>query len=240
MVAALLATKRARNDFSDKPATAAHSSGVDDFRITALCARREEDAWSYVRRGEGPPQRPPVSTSPGDPLAVGVARLDPHRARGHATQDRFSADAAGRGQLRERRQPAGADRVLQPGDRDAPRGRIVGREEVVHQRGVVRAERRRAGAADAERAGQAGKEAEETYKSLVRSRDVAVEAARAKIEGLKRSIGEVRVQQALADLRPQKDLEQRARKAPGSSSTTTRRTASTGRGTPLDRCPALL
>ena len=43
-------------------------------------------------------------------------------------------------------------------------------------------------------------QAEETYKGLVRSRDVAVEAARAKIEGLKRSIGDVRVQQALADL----------------------------------------
>jgi predicted dehydrogenase len=46
-------------------------AGVDDFRITALCARREEDAWSYVRRGQGPAQRMPVSTIPGDPLAVG-------------------------------------------------------------------------------------------------------------------------------------------------------------------------
>lgn len=45
-------------------------AGVDNFRITALCARREADAWSYVRRGEGPTQRTPVSTSPGDPLAV--------------------------------------------------------------------------------------------------------------------------------------------------------------------------
>ncbi len=46
-------------------------AGVDNFRITALCARREEDAWMYVRRGQGPPQRPPVSNIPGDPLAVG-------------------------------------------------------------------------------------------------------------------------------------------------------------------------
>ena len=46
-------------------------AGVDDFRITALCARREDDAWSYVRRGEGPAQRAPVGSSPGDPLAVG-------------------------------------------------------------------------------------------------------------------------------------------------------------------------
>jgi predicted dehydrogenase len=50
-------------------------AGVDDFRITALCARRADDAWMYVRRGEGPPQRPPVSTSPGDPLAVGDVYL---------------------------------------------------------------------------------------------------------------------------------------------------------------------
>ena len=46
-------------------------AGVADFRITALCARREEDAWSYVRRDEGPSQRPPVGSSPGDPLSVG-------------------------------------------------------------------------------------------------------------------------------------------------------------------------
>jgi predicted dehydrogenase len=46
-------------------------AGVDDFRITALCARREEDAWSYVQRGAGPPQRNPVGSSPGDPLSVG-------------------------------------------------------------------------------------------------------------------------------------------------------------------------
>lgn len=46
-------------------------AGVDDFRITALCARREDDAWGYVKRGEGPAQREPVSNLPGDPLAVG-------------------------------------------------------------------------------------------------------------------------------------------------------------------------
>jgi predicted dehydrogenase len=46
-------------------------AGVDDFRITALCARNEADARGYVRRDEGPAQRVPVSTSPGDPLAVG-------------------------------------------------------------------------------------------------------------------------------------------------------------------------
>ena len=32
-------------------------AGVDNFRITALCARREEDALSYVKRGTGPTQR---------------------------------------------------------------------------------------------------------------------------------------------------------------------------------------
>ncbi len=45
-------------------------AGIDDFRITALCARREEDALSYVKRGHGPTQRKPVSTIVGDPLAV--------------------------------------------------------------------------------------------------------------------------------------------------------------------------
>lgn len=47
------------------------AAGIDDFRITALCARKAEDARSYVQRGEGPPQRPPVGTGPNDPLAVG-------------------------------------------------------------------------------------------------------------------------------------------------------------------------
>lgn len=43
-------------------------------------------------------------------------------------------------------------------------------------------------------------EAETTYRSLVRSRDVAVDAARTKIEALKRSIGEARAHRALAEL----------------------------------------
>ncbi len=46
-------------------------AGVDTFRITALCSRKAADAWSYVRRGAGSPQRTPVSDAPGDPLAVG-------------------------------------------------------------------------------------------------------------------------------------------------------------------------
>lgn len=45
--------------------------GIDTFRITALCARREEDALMFRRRGEGPPPRPPVlDPSTGDPLAA--------------------------------------------------------------------------------------------------------------------------------------------------------------------------
>ncbi|MDP6469229.1 MAG: Gfo/Idh/MocA family oxidoreductase [Pirellulaceae bacterium] len=47
------------------------AAGIDDFRITALCARRTDDAWSYVKRGEGPAQRQPVGTGPNDPLAIG-------------------------------------------------------------------------------------------------------------------------------------------------------------------------
>ncbi|NQV26052.1 MAG: Gfo/Idh/MocA family oxidoreductase [Rhodopirellula sp.] len=45
-------------------------AGVDDFRITALCARKIEDAQSYVQRGQGPPQRSAVSNIPGDVLAI--------------------------------------------------------------------------------------------------------------------------------------------------------------------------
>ena len=46
-------------------------AGVDDFRITALFSLEEAEARMYVRRGEGPPQRPAVSDIPGDPLATG-------------------------------------------------------------------------------------------------------------------------------------------------------------------------
>lgn len=45
--------------------------GVDDFRITALCARREDDALMFRQRGEGPPPRPSVlDPATGDPLAA--------------------------------------------------------------------------------------------------------------------------------------------------------------------------
>ena len=46
-------------------------AGVDDFRITALCARNIDDAHSYVHRDRGPSQRPAVSNILGDALAVG-------------------------------------------------------------------------------------------------------------------------------------------------------------------------
>jgi 1,5-anhydro-D-fructose reductase (1,5-anhydro-D-mannitol-forming) len=46
-------------------------AGVDTFRITALVARKEEDALMFRRRGEGPTPRPPVAPpSSGDPLAA--------------------------------------------------------------------------------------------------------------------------------------------------------------------------
>ncbi len=45
-------------------------AGVDDFRITALVARQEEDAHRFRTRGQGPPPRPPVSHNPADPLAA--------------------------------------------------------------------------------------------------------------------------------------------------------------------------
>jgi len=47
------------------------AAGFDDFRITALCARKAPDAQMYVRRGSGPPQRPACSNLEGDPLAIG-------------------------------------------------------------------------------------------------------------------------------------------------------------------------
>jgi predicted dehydrogenase len=42
--------------------------GVQNFRIVALVARKEEDALRFRKRGEGPPPRPPVTTNPADPL----------------------------------------------------------------------------------------------------------------------------------------------------------------------------
>ncbi len=45
--------------------------GIENFRITALVARREDDARMFLRRGEGPPPRPPVlPPESGDPLAA--------------------------------------------------------------------------------------------------------------------------------------------------------------------------
>jgi 1,5-anhydro-D-fructose reductase (1,5-anhydro-D-mannitol-forming) len=47
------------------------AAGIDSFRITALCARRREDALMFLQRGEGPPPRPPViDPATGDPLAA--------------------------------------------------------------------------------------------------------------------------------------------------------------------------
>lgn len=43
-------------------------------------------------------------------------------------------------------------------------------------------------------------EAEQTYQELVRARDAAVEAARDKLESLRRGIDEMRIQQAMSDL----------------------------------------
>lgn len=51
----------------------AQAAGTDPFRITALCARRIEDALMFRRRGEGPPPRPPASDNENDPLGA------PHR-----------------------------------------------------------------------------------------------------------------------------------------------------------------
>ncbi len=45
--------------------------GIDNFRITALCARKEEDALRFRKPGDGPPPREPViPPETGDPLAA--------------------------------------------------------------------------------------------------------------------------------------------------------------------------
>ena len=45
-------------------------AGLADIRITAITARRLEDAATFRTRGEGPPPRPPVSTNERDPLGA--------------------------------------------------------------------------------------------------------------------------------------------------------------------------
>jgi 1,5-anhydro-D-fructose reductase (1,5-anhydro-D-mannitol-forming) len=45
-------------------------AGVDAVQVTALCARRLDDAAMFRKRGEGPPPRPPASTNELDPLGA--------------------------------------------------------------------------------------------------------------------------------------------------------------------------
>ncbi|MGH2531737.1 MAG: Gfo/Idh/MocA family protein, partial [Thermomicrobiales bacterium] len=45
-------------------------AGIADVRVTALCARRIDDAATFRQRGEGPAPRPPVSANPLDPLGA--------------------------------------------------------------------------------------------------------------------------------------------------------------------------
>ena len=44
---------------------ALREAGFDQFRITALAARKEDDARRYLRRGKGPPTRDPSWTGNG-------------------------------------------------------------------------------------------------------------------------------------------------------------------------------
>jgi predicted dehydrogenase len=74
------------------------AAGVDDFRITALVARRPEDAHMFRKRGEGPPPRPPVSRDPADPLAAPhlyVSDFQPEEEAAvyPAVEDLLAADA---------------------------------------------------------------------------------------------------------------------------------------------------
>jgi 1,5-anhydro-D-fructose reductase (1,5-anhydro-D-mannitol-forming) len=49
---------------------AMQAAGFDLFRLTALCARRAEDALMFTRPGAGPSPRPPASTNDADPLGA--------------------------------------------------------------------------------------------------------------------------------------------------------------------------
>jgi 1,5-anhydro-D-fructose reductase (1,5-anhydro-D-mannitol-forming) len=49
---------------------AMQAAGFDLFRVTALCARRTEDAAMFRRPGDGPVARPPASTNEADPLGA--------------------------------------------------------------------------------------------------------------------------------------------------------------------------
>jgi predicted dehydrogenase len=45
-------------------------AGYDDFRITALVARKRDDALMFRKRGDGPTPRPPVTNDPSDALGA--------------------------------------------------------------------------------------------------------------------------------------------------------------------------
>ena len=49
---------------------ALRKAGYDNFRITAICSRRREDAEEAEARGGAREPRPPVSKMPGDPLSA--------------------------------------------------------------------------------------------------------------------------------------------------------------------------
>ncbi len=49
---------------------ALRDAGLADVRVTAICARRRDDAAMFRKRGEGPPPRPPASTNEADPLGA--------------------------------------------------------------------------------------------------------------------------------------------------------------------------
>ncbi|MGB0386300.1 MAG: Gfo/Idh/MocA family protein [Ardenticatenaceae bacterium] len=52
-------------------------AGIDNFRITALCARKRDDALMFRKKGEGPPPRAAVmDPETGDPLAASHIYLD--------------------------------------------------------------------------------------------------------------------------------------------------------------------
>ena len=83
----------------------------DLFQITALCARKEEDAHRFRKRGEGPGPRPAPVDAPSDPLNAPHAFIsDLHPDSDTEVYTNYN-EHVGKGQNRRRNH---SDRTRQP------------------------------------------------------------------------------------------------------------------------------
>ena len=102
-------------------------SGRDDFQVTALVARRAQDALMFRKRGEGPAPRPPVSLNPDDALGaphVYVSDFQPEREPDIYTDvaDMLAAERCRRRFIDGLGRRASHDRVACAGRRQASDG----------------------------------------------------------------------------------------------------------------------